>query len=126
MTTQAAVAFTLPFTKFWTWIQAHPNCIVRAGTPEVILFDDDDLHWHFGHEEDGTLLCQVIRGKKLLGEIAIAPGEVTYVQVEPGDGDEFRFELLGESEGSGGGSYHFVVSHGYDEEEVGEGRRFTH
>jgi hypothetical protein len=121
-----SVAFTLPFTKFWTWLQTHPNCIVRAGTPEVVIFDDDDLHWHFGHEDDGTLLVQVIRGKKLLGELAIAPTDVTYVQVEPGEGEEFRFELLSESETSGAPGYHFVLSHGFDEEEAPEGRRFTH
>jgi hypothetical protein len=126
MSSGSSVAYTLPFTKFWTWIQAHPNCIVRAGTPEVVLFDDDDLHWHFGHEDDGTLLVQLIRGKKLFGELAIAPADVTYVQVEPGDGDEFRFELLGEGESSGVGGYHFVLSHGYDEEDAAEGRRFTH
>jgi hypothetical protein len=126
MPAQTAVAFTLPFTKFWTWLQTHPNCIVRAGTPEVVLFDDDDLHWHFGHEEDGTLLVQLIRGKKLLGEIAIAPGEVTYVQAEPGEGEEFRFELLGEGEHGGVGGYHFVLSHGYDEDETSDRRRFTH
>ncbi len=127
MPTQTSVAFTLPFTKFWSWLQAHPNCIVRAGTPEVVLFDDDDLHWHFGHEDDGTLLVQLIRGKKVLGEIAITPSDVTYVQAEPGDADEFRFELLGESDtASGVGGYHFVLSHGYDEEEAGDGRRFTH
>ena len=125
MITSPKVAFTLPFSKFWTWVQAHLNCIVRAGTPEVVLFDDDDLHWHFGQEEDGTLLVQVIRGKKLMGEMAIAPSEVTYVQAEPGEGEEFRFELLGEGE-AGIGGYHFVLSHGYDEEETTEGRRYTH
>ncbi len=125
MPPQTSVAYTLPFTKFWAWVQLHPNCIVRAGTPEVVLFDDDDLHWHFGHDEDGTLLVQLIRGKKLFGEMAIAPSDVTYVQVEPADGEEFRFELLGEGE-NGVGGYHFVLSHGFDEEETSEGRRFTH
>ena len=103
MPPQTSVAYTLPFTKFWAWVQLHPNCIVRAGTPEVVLFDDDDLHWHFGHDEDGTLLVQLIRGKKLFGEMAIAPADVTYVQVEPADGEEFRFELLGEGENGVGG-----------------------
>jgi hypothetical protein len=55
----------------------------------------------------------------------ILPSDVTYVQVEPAEGEEFRFELLGEGE-SGAGGYHFVLSHGYDEEETAEGRRFTH
>ena len=126
MPAQTSTAFTLPFSKFWSWVTQHPNCILRAGTPEAMLFDDDDLHWHFGTEEDGTLLVQTIRGKKLLGEIAIAPHEVSYVQVEPGEGEEVRFELLGAGDDAGIAAYHFVLSHGYDEEETPEGRRFTH
>lgn len=126
MPTQTSVAFTLPFGKFWSWVQMHPNCIVRAGTPEATLFDDDDLHWHFAQDDDGTLLVQLIRGKKLFGELAISPGDVTYVQVEPGDGDEYRFELLGEGEHGGTGGYHFVLSHGYDDDDAEKGRRFTH
>jgi hypothetical protein len=118
--------FTLPFEKFWTWIQAHPNCILRAGTPEVALFDDDDFHWHFTSEDDGTQVVQVIRGKKLLGEIAITPGEVSYVQAEPGEGEEFRFDLVTEGDQDRVVAYHFVLSHGYDDGDVDEGKRFTH
>ena len=32
--------FTLPFEKFWNWLVTHPNCILRAGTPEAVLYDD--------------------------------------------------------------------------------------
>ena len=46
------VATTLTFPKFWTWLQGHVNCIVRAGTPEVVLFDHDDFHW--------TLLAEAV------------------------------------------------------------------
>jgi hypothetical protein len=123
---KTTVAFTLPFAKFWTWLNQHPNCILRAGTPEVVLFDDEDVHWHFSTEEDGTMLVQLIRGKKLLGELAIAPQDVTYVQVEPGEGEEVRFDLQGEGDDAGLAPYHFVLSHGYDEEETADGRRFTH
>ncbi len=126
MPAKTSVAFTLPFTKFWTWLGQHPNCILRAGTPEVVLFDDDDLHWHFTTDDDGTLLVQLVRGKKLLAELAIAPQEVTWVQVEPGEGEEVRFELQGEGDDAGVAAYHFVMSHGYDEEDAGDGRRFTH
>ena len=126
MTSQTTTAFTLPFTKFWSWVTQHPNCILRAGTPETTLYDDDDLHWHFATEEDGTLLVQLIRGKKLLGELAIAPHDVTYVQVEPGEGEEVRFDLLGDGDDAGIATYHFVLSHGYEEDETEGGRRFTH
>lgn len=126
MTEKTSVAFTLPFAKFWTWLGQHPNCILRAGTPEVVLFDDDDLHWHFNPEEDGTLLVQLIRGKKLYGEMAILPSDVSYVQVEPGEGDEVRFDLLGDGDDAGLPAYHFVLSHGYEDDESQDGRRFTH
>jgi hypothetical protein len=126
MPAHTSTSFTLPFSKFWTWIAQHPNCILRAGTPEVVLFDDEDLHWHFGTEDDGTLVVQVIRGKKLYGEIAITPGDVTYVQVEPGEGEEVRFDLVGDASDAGIAAYHFVLSHGYDEDETEGGRRFTH
>jgi hypothetical protein len=126
MPVHTSTSFTLPFSKFWTWIAQHPNCILRAGTPEVVLFDDEELHWHFATEDDGTLVVQLIRGKKLYGEIAIAPGEVTYVQVEPGEGDEVRFDLVGDGADAGAAAYHFVLSHGYDEDEGESGRRFTH
>jgi hypothetical protein len=126
MTTKTPATFTLPFSKFWSWINQHPNCIVRAGTPEAVLFDDEDLHWHFATEDDGTLLVQVIRGKKLYGEIAIAAHEVSFVQIEPGEGDEYRFDLLGDGDEAGVAAYHFVLSHGFDEDETPETRRFTH
>src|SRR5207237_2834510 len=80
-------ANVLPFDKFWKWLQGHPNCILSAGTPEAVLYDDDDCHWHFASEEDGTLLVQVLRGKALVGEIAIVPRNITYVQGE-GKGTE--------------------------------------
>jgi hypothetical protein len=120
-------SFTLPFSKFWSWVQLHPNCILRAGTPDAVLFDDDDLHWHFSVEGDGTYLVQLIRGKKLMGELALVPADITYVQVEPGEGEEFRFECVIEAEGGAeGSSYHFVLSHGWEEETEEGNKRYTH
>ena len=40
---------------FWNWLAAHPNCILRAGTPEAVLYDDEEFHWHFAAEGGGTL-----------------------------------------------------------------------
>src|SRR5438046_9339527 len=92
-------AATLSFQAFWTWLQAHPNCILRAGTPEVVLYDDDDLHWHFAVEGDDTRVVQLIRGKTLVGEIVVAPGDITYVQgVAREAEDEYMFELTSETE----------------------------
>ena len=108
---------TLAFEAFWSWLTTHPNCIVRAGTPEAVLYDDDDLHWHFASEGSSTRLVQVLRGKRLLGELLVEPEEVTYVQGSAGDEEgEFLFELIAENETEQAVSWFFVLSHGYDTE----------
>ena len=108
---------TLSFDTFWHWVQAHPNCIIRAGTPEVVLYDDDDLHWHFSAEGTDTLLVQLQRGKKLVGEILVVPGDVAYVQGVASEEDEYVFELISETQSDRVAAYHFVLSHGYDAQE---------
>ena len=117
---------TLPFDRFWVWLQAHPNCILRAGTPDAVIFDDDDFHWHFAAEGDGLLLVQVIRGKQLVGELLIQPAEIAYVQVEAQTTDEFVFELITESAKDRITAVHFVLSHSFDEEEQVTPGRWTH
>lgn len=110
---------TLTFDTFWTWVVAHPNCILRAGSPEVVLYDDEDLHWHFASESPQTLVVQVIRGKRLMGEILVEPEQVSYVEGAAGEReDEFVFELVTETEQDRVASYFFVLSHGYDVEEA--------
>ncbi len=110
-------AFTLPFSTFWSWLLAHPNCILRAGTPEAVLYDDDDLHWHFAAEGERTLLVQVLRGKTLVGELLLEPDQVSYVQaVPPERPDENTFELMSDGEGESFAAYFFVLAHGYEEE----------
>ncbi len=112
-----------PFEAFWHWVTTHPNCILRAGTPEAVLYDDDDLHWHFA-AEDASLLVQVIRGKRLIGEIVVDPEQVAYVQEVPGDvPDEHTFELVAESESEPFPAYFFVMAHGWDEAQVATPRR---
>ena len=108
---------TLSFDTFWHWVEAHPNCIIRAGTPEVVLYDDDDLHWHFTAEGPDTFLVQLQRGKKLVGEIALVPADVAYVQGVSGEEDEYVFELISETQADRVAAYHFVLSHGYDAHE---------
>jgi len=76
---------TLSFEPFWGWLTGHPNCILRAGTPDAVLYDDEDLHWHFGSEGDATVSVQVLRGKRLLGEILVEPEQVSYVQGTAGE-----------------------------------------
>ena len=110
-------AATLAFDAFWTWVQAHPNCVIRAGTPEAVVYDDDDLHWHFTAEGPDTFLVQLQRGKKLVGEIALVPADVAYVQGVSGEEDEYVFELISETQADRVAAYHFVLSHGYDAHE---------
>ena len=111
---------TLSFEPFWTWLASHPNCILRAGTPEAVLYDDDDLHWHFGTEGESTVVVQVLRGKRLVGEILVEPEQVTYVQGVAGEEEgEYVFELIAESETDQVASWFFVLSHGYETEAEG-------
>ena len=119
--------FTMPFEKFWQWLMHHANCIVRAGTPEAMLFDHEDFHWHLAADEEGTIVVQLVRGKALVGELVIFSNEVSYVQCETTDGDETLFELIVESTANRDMAYHFVMAHGYDEGEVSSSpRRWTH
>jgi hypothetical protein len=109
--------FTLPFATFWSWLMSHPNCILRAGTPEAVLYDDEDLHWHFAAEGEHTLLVQVLRGKTLLGELLLEPSQVSYVQLVPPERpDEHTFELMSDVETEPFTAYFFVLTHGWEEE----------
>ena len=85
----------------------------------AVLYDDEDLHWHFASEPDGTLLVQVLRGKLPLGELFIKSEEIRYVQAVAGESNEENlFELVTESDLGQSPSYFFVLTHGYEEEKV--------
>lgn len=107
---------TLPFDTFWTWLNAHPNCILRAGAGEAVLYDDEDYHWHLASEDAQTLLVQVVRGKRLVGELFLDPERVTYVQATEGEGEgEVTFELVSETGDDRFVLFFFVLAHGYEE-----------
>jgi hypothetical protein len=115
---------TMPFDTFWTWLTQHPDCIVRAGTPEAVLFDDDDLHWLFSRDEEGPLVVQLVRGKRLIGELLLETQQVAYVEVGLGENpDEHVFELVAETERERFVPYFFVLAHGFDEGESDSSRR---
>lgn len=115
--TTAGEATTLPFDVFWGWLTMHPNCILRAGTPECVLYDDEDLHWVFANEAT-YLLVQVLKGKRLTGELLVEPEAVTYVEATTGDQEgEYVFELIAETENERLVTYFFVLVHGYEDEE---------
>jgi hypothetical protein len=110
-----AVATTLTFDKFWTWLQAHVNCIVRAGTPEAALFDHEEFHWTLTVEDERTYVVQVARGKELVGELVVYPSEIAYVQTEPGEQEgEWLFECIVEGEAAREVAYHFLMAHEYE------------
>lgn len=120
-------AITLPFDKFWGWLQAHANCILRAGTPDSVLFDHEDFHWHLAAEDEATLLVQLVRGKELVGEMVLLASEIAYVQCEPTENDEYMCECIIENEAAREAAYHFVMAHEYDEaEQAVGGRHWTH
>lgn len=85
----------MDFEHFWTWLQLHPNCILRVATSDIVLYDDEDFHWHFAVESDEVMLLQVIRGKRYVGELALRPAEVALVQCQPGEmPDEYSCDML--------------------------------
>lgn len=112
---------TLSIDQFIAWLPLHPNCILRAGTPEVVLFDDEDLHWMFVAEDEQTLFIQLLRGKRMAGEIQLKPEDISYVLESPGEVDgEVFFELVDERQAERRPAYLFVMSHGYKERDPGD------
>ena len=119
-------SLTIPFEKFWAWLQAHANCILRAGTPDTLLFDHDDYHWHLGAEDEVTLIVQLVRGKDLVGELLMAAAEIAYVHLEATATEEYIFECVVENATGHEIAYHFVMAHDFEEIEPPMNRRWTH
>ncbi len=126
MSSAEPVQQTLSFEKFWTWLEHHGNCIVRVGTAELCLFDQEDFHWNLTREDDGVFVVQLVRGKVLVGEMVLLSNDITYVQYEQGEGDEFVFECVVETQKTREAAYHFVLTHTYEDNEAPSGRRWTH
>ena len=108
---------TIAFDQFWQWLEEHPNCIVRAGTPDVVLFDHETLHWFVGEDGEHNPLIQLIAGKVAVGEIVLDVRDVLYVQSVPDDAPKSRrvvFELVGGPKEDPYAVYHFLMSHGME------------
>ena len=117
---------TLSFETFWQWILQHVNCILRAGTQDALLFDDEDLHWHFSIDGQNVYV-QLIRGKRLLGELVIDTSRVAYVQALPEEPEgEWAFELVSEEGPELVAAYFFVLSHSFDESAIPGHERAVH
>ncbi|MBP6633997.1 MAG: hypothetical protein KBG28_20955 [Kofleriaceae bacterium] len=122
-----ALATTIQFDKFWTWLQGHQNCILRAGTPEAILVDHDDFHWTLAVEDGTTFVVQLARAKDLVGELIVFPAEIAYVQVEPTEHEgEWLFECVSENADAREVAYHFVLAHEYDAPQHSKTEKWTH
>ncbi|MFN0061826.1 MAG: hypothetical protein ACKVPX_04830 [Myxococcaceae bacterium] len=105
---------TLKFDEFWRWLHEHANCILRVGTEDFALFDQDDLHWHLEGDARQPVI-QLIQGKRLMAELIMDTREVAFVQAspeasEPGD-QTTLFELVVTGEGERFSSYHFLMAH---------------
>lgn len=108
---------TLSFEDFWEWIVLHPNCILRAGIQNSVIYDDEDYHWHFAQDDPDAFLVQVVRGKRLVGEFVVSREKVAYVQSVAGDQEgEVLFEAIAAEEAETPLVCFFVMSHGFDVE----------
>ena len=109
---------TYSFDTFWSWLLRHPNCILRVGSVQATFYDDSDFHWHFASEGE-LLYIQIIRGKRLCGELVVDPEQIAYVQYvgEEAEG-EHLFDCVVETENERLVSHYFVLTHEFDEEEM--------
>jgi hypothetical protein len=111
---------TLPFDRFWRWLRQHANCIVRAGTLDVYLHDQDAFHWHLDEDAERNPVIQLVWAKLLVAEIVMDVRDVLYVEATPdqesANPGQFVFEVIGGSREEPYALYHFVMSHGFEEE----------
>ena len=105
---------TLSFEEFWGWVTHHRNCIIRAGTLDTVINDYDDYHWHFGEETDDRLYVQMLRGKRIVAELVIRPEEISFVQCQSGEQEQYFFDLYGDQQQV---LCYFVLCHSFDEAE---------
>ncbi len=113
---------TITFDRFWRWLKRHPHCILRAGTSDSFLFDQDDLHWYLDEDEDRVPTVQLLRGKALIGEIAIDTRDILFVQAMPDPNASEDGQHVFEAVGGGDEPYplyHFLVAHGFEDEGAG-------
>ncbi len=108
---------TLDLDVFWNWLSRHPNCVIRAGSVDALLCDDEDFHWQFISENENLLIAQLVYGKRLVGEILIDRERVAYVQAVQGEQEnEHVFELICETSRERLAAWVFVMSHGLEDE----------
>ncbi|MFN7133420.1 MAG: hypothetical protein ACK4N5_15175 [Myxococcales bacterium] len=110
---------TLTFDRFWRFLREHSNCILRAGSEDVWLFDQEDLHWHFEEDSRHHPVVQLIQGKRMIAEMILDVRDVMFVQGTPeGEGEEEStlFEVVVGNKEETYTAYHFVLAHPFEEE----------
>jgi len=111
---------------FWRWLKIHYNCIVRAGGEGCVVYDQPYLHWHMIEEEDDLYIVQLIKGKDLITEIVIDARQIMYVESSSHEDNNVLFELIGTIQNEPVSLFHFMMAHGYEEEEERSSSRWTH
>jgi hypothetical protein len=124
VSTTVQTGTTLSFERFMRWVQHHRHCVLRVGGADTYLYDQEDFHWSFEEDPDRNVVVQLNRGKTIVGELVMEGREVLFVQStqEEGERGAFLFELVGGPQGEAFTLYHFVLAHGFEEEE-GQGHR---
>lgn len=121
-----SIQSSLTLDELWRWLGFHYNCILRAGGPGFVLYDQPDLHWHLTADPDGLLVVQLVRGKDTTAEFFMNPAEILYVTSTIEEEDHALFELHGHPDTDDLPLYHFLLAHPYEEEEPARQRRLTH
>ncbi|MFO0595356.1 MAG: hypothetical protein U0228_08630 [Myxococcaceae bacterium] len=114
----SATSAPLTFDAFWRWVQDHRNCVLRVGSSDVMLMDNELVHWDFFDEDEGRAVVQAIVGKSLVGEVVIERADVLFVQASPDleqpGSQAWNFELIGGARGENYPLFAFLLSHGME------------
>lgn len=118
MPASSSTTAPLTFDAFWRWLQEHRNCVLRVGSADVMLMDNELTHWDFFDEDDGRAVVQAILGKALIGELIIERSDVLFVQTSPDleqpASQAWNFELIGGSRDENYPLFSFLLSHGME------------
>ncbi len=121
MSVSVQAGATMTFEKFWRWLKHHVNCILRAGSSEVWLYDQEACHWHLEEDDERNPTVQLVWGKNVVGEMVLDVREVVFVQAMPDpesdQPSQFLFEVVGGEREEPQPIYHFLVAHGFEDEE---------
>jgi hypothetical protein len=110
---------TLAFDRFWRFLKQHANCIVRAGTVDTFLYDQEAFHWRLDEDEDRNPVIQLVWAKLLVGELVLDVRDVLYVEATPdeeGEAGHFLFDLVGGSKEEPYAVYHVVMTHAFEDD----------